>query len=177
MYSTVDRLRSGERTGSFVQSRRVVIDRFVIFGLRFLAPAVEQSLLNVHSNARTLTTENNNMQFILDGVRAFLEQDRLTPLQNNIAVCFLSVVAFKLAQEFIAWLRMRFGVGVTYSKPALYMALSLGLLSWPLFDQSSWSWRLNTILPLAQLVQFVYKVSMITELSSLDDKRFLSGLI
>lgn len=117
------------------------------------------------------------MQFILDGVRAFLEQDRLTPLQNNIAVCFLSVVAFKLAQEFIAWLRMRFGVGVTYSKPALYMALSLGLLSWPLFDQSSWSWRLNTILPLAQLVQFVYKVSMITELSSLDDKRFLSGLI
>jgi len=111
------------------------------------------------------------MQTILDSLRAFFEQESLTPLQNNIAVCFLSVVAFKLAQEFIALLRMRFGIGVNYSKPALYLALSLGLLFWPLFDQSSWSWRLNTILPLAQFIQFVYKVRKIIERHSLQEER------
>ena len=91
-------------------------------------------------------------------VQRFLEQERLTPFQNNVTVCFLSVIAFKLAQEAIVWLRIRFGIGVTYSKPAMYMALSLGLLFWPLFDVDNWSWRLNTILPLAMLVRFVYKV-------------------
>ena len=91
-------------------------------------------------------------------VQRFLEQERLTPFQNNVTVCFLSVIAFKLAQEALVWLRIRFGIGVTYSKPAMYMALSLGLLFWPLFDVDNWSWRLNTILPLAMLVRFVYKV-------------------
>lgn len=93
-------------------------------------------------------------------LKNLLEQDHLTPLQNNIAVCILSILCFKLALESIAWLRMRFGIAVTLSKAAVYMALSLmGLLFWPLFDPSDgWSWRLNTILPLAMLVRFVYKV-------------------
>ena len=101
-------------------------------------------------------------------VQRFLEQERLTPFQNNVTVCFLSVIAFKLAQEAIVWLRIRFGIGVTYSKPAMYMALSLGLLFWPLFDVDNWSWRLNTILPLAMLVRFVYKVRKFIDRSQVD---------
>jgi len=101
------------------------------------------------------------LKLLLAPFQEFLEQERLTPLQNNIGVCFLSVLAFKLATETISWLRVRFAIDVIYSKAALYISLSLGLLFWPLFDQSDWSWRLNTILPLAVLVRFVYKVNKI----------------
>lgn len=93
-------------------------------------------------------------------LKDLVRQDAWTPLQNNIAVCLLTVFYCKMALEGIAWLRLRFGMtaAASYSKPLVYLLLSTGTVFGPLFDISDWSWRLNAVVPTAMLVRFVYKV-------------------
>jgi dolichol kinase len=97
------------------------------------------------------------MQAIPVAIQTFLEQEKLTAFQNNVAVCFLSVVTFRLTQELFGWLSVRFRITIHCKTTLFYVVLSLCLMFWPLYDKSNWSWRLNTILPLAMLVRFVYK--------------------
>jgi hypothetical protein len=89
-----------------------------------------------------------------------------TPLVNNITVCVLTILYAKTGLIAIAWWQRfalaRVGAVVVshyyYSKQLVYTLLSMSILFWPLYDTSDWSWRLNTVFPMAMLLRFVYKV-------------------
>lgn len=120
--------------------------------------SVCQLTVNKSTNVVALTTTAMTL------LKVLLRQETWTPLHNNIAACCLTVLYGKLVLEGVAWLRLRFRLtqATYYSKQLVYMLLSGGILFWPLFDRSDWSWRLNIVLPAAMLLRFVYKVCIIS---------------
>jgi hypothetical protein len=98
-------------------------------------------------------------------LRDWMHGETLTPLQNNLVAVACAVIYTKIGLECIASLRLtkKFEEleqhsSSSYSKCMVYILLCTSLLFWPLFDESDgWSWRLNSIVPCAMGVRFIYK--------------------
>lgn len=89
-----------------------------------------------------------------------------TPLQTNVVVCCITVLYGKLIFEFTSWVQRRRTrrrraaphMHNTSSKQMIYILWSTTIFFWPLYDRSDgWSWRLNTVFPLAVCARLVYK--------------------
>jgi hypothetical protein len=88
-------------------------------------------------------------------LRDLLLIPRLTPIANNVASAMIMVLYYRCVNEMVGWMRLRFG---NHSRQFLQMALSAGVVFWPLFDHSQWSWKLNVLLPTTMAARIVYKV-------------------
>jgi hypothetical protein len=109
---------------------------------------------------------------------------QLSPLQNNITVCFCMIAYFKISIEvsshsilfaspckcisssihlyqFACWMRLRLKRGI--SRPMLHMVFSSAVIFWPYFDQSEWSWRLNALVPAVMCSRMVYKGAIVRD--------------
>jgi phytol kinase len=110
----------------------------------------------------------------------FFGPEGWTPLQNNVAVCMITILYGKLIFQVVqggSFSSSNTTPGrrnvtsvhhplhhhhhhhhnLYFSKQIIYMLLSASILFWPLYDRSSWSWRLNIVLPSAILVRVFYK--------------------
>lgn len=81
----------------------------------------------------------------------------ISPLTNNVAAALSMVLYFKIAIEAVTWFRLRYSTSL-YSKQLLHITLASSIIFWSLFDDSHWSWRLNTLLPSVMMARYIYKV-------------------
>jgi hypothetical protein len=81
----------------------------------------------------------------------------LSPLQNNLAVCAITVLYFKVCLEAIYWMRARFLL-MHYSRDLVHMLMSSCVLFWNWYDASDESWRLAALVPAVLMARFLYKV-------------------
>jgi hypothetical protein len=81
----------------------------------------------------------------------------LTPLQNNLAACALTVLYFKVCLEAIYWMRAKFLL-MHYSRDLVHMLMSSCVLFWNLYDLADESWRLVALVPAVLMARFLYKV-------------------
>lgn len=93
-------------------------------------------------------------------------ENHLSPLHNNIVVCLFMVGYFKLGTEVACWTRIRLKRRV--SRPLLHILLSSGVMFWPYFDESDWSWRLNALVPAVVGVRMIYKGGIVRDPSDAD---------
>jgi hypothetical protein len=80
-----------------------------------------------------------------------------TPLQNNLAVCAVTVLYFKACLEAIYWMRARFLL-MHYSRDLVHVLMSSSVLFWNWYDDADESWRLVALVPAAHMARFLYKV-------------------
>lgn len=83
------------------------------------------------------------------------ENFQSVPLYNNVAVCMAMVLYYKIVIELCCWTRVRWQH--SFSRHVLHIAFSSLVVFWPLFDQSDWSWRLNTLVPFVVWTRLIYK--------------------
>ena len=76
----------------------------------------------------------------------------LSSFANNVCAAQLAILTFKAALEIAIRWRPR------WSKVWLQLSLASSVLFWGLYDDTHWSWRLNTLLPAAVATRLFYKV-------------------
>jgi hypothetical protein len=81
----------------------------------------------------------------------------ITPRQNNLAVCAVTVLYFKACLEIIYWMRARF-LMMHYSRDLVHVLMSSSVLFWNWYDDADESWRLVALVPAVLTARFLYKV-------------------
>ena len=90
----------------------------------------------------------------------------LSPLANNVAVCLAMVLYYKITIELVCWRRVRWQK--TNGRQFLHLSFSSLVIFWPYFDDSDWSWRLNSLVPFVIWTRLIYKGAILRDPNDAD---------